>query len=251
MPDDIRPRSKGVQSVQTAMAILMVFAEVRGPLTLTEIGQRTGIAPAKVHRYLASLVDAGMIDHRKSGSYDLGRMAAALGTAAIARVDVANRAADCLPELVDRAGCTAMMSVWGTEGPTVVRWERAMPPLVTALGVGTVLPLLTSATGLTFLAWSPDRLMGDALTPENRDEISALRKRIRVDGIAEAKETFIPGLFALAAPVLDLQGQAAAVVTLVSTDRSILEPKSTARAALKEMFPVVRMAVPGSDPADP
>ena len=250
MPEEVQRRGKGVQSVETAMTILMVFSEVRGPLTLTEIGQRTGIAPAKVHRYLASLVDAGMIDHRKSGSYDLGRAAATLGTAAIARVDVANRAADRLPELVDRAGCTAMMSVWGTEGPTVVRWERSMPPLVTALGVGTVLPLLTSATGLAFLAWSPERLTGEALKDNDRSEVSALRKRIRSEGIAEAKETFIPGLSALAAPVLDLQGQAAAVVTLVATDRSLLEPTSTARAALKEMFPVLCSAVPGSDPID-
>ena len=233
------------------MTILMVFAEVRGPLSLTEISQRAGIAPAKVHRYLASLVDAGMIDHRKSGSYDLGRAAAMLGTAAIARVDVANRAADRLSELVDRAGCTAMMSVWGTQGPTVVRWERSTPPLVTALGVGAVLPLLTSATGLAFLSWSPERLMGHALTPDNRDEIAALRDRIRASGIAEARETFIPGLSALATPVLDLQGQAAAVITLVSTDKTILKAGSTARAVLKEMFPVVRAAIPGADPLMP
>lgn len=246
MPDDIQPRSKGVQSVETAMIILMAFAEVGGPLSLTEISQRTGIAPAKLHRYLVSLGDAGMIDHRKSGSYDLGRAAATLGTAAIARVDVANRAADRLSELVDRAGCTAMMSVWGTEGPTVVRWERSTPPLVTALGVGAVLPLLTSATGLAFLSWSPERLMGDVVTAENRTEIAALRARIRANGLAEARETFIPGLSAVAVPVLDLQGQAAAVITLVSTDKSILREESTARVVLREMFPVVRVALPGA-----
>lgn len=246
MSDDIQTRSKGVQSVETAMTILMVFCAVRGPLTLKEISRRSRIAPAKVHRYLASFVEMGMVDHRESGTYDLGRGAAELGMAAVARVDVVNRAASRLPAVVDRTGRTAMLSVWGTEGPTVVRWERSNPPLVTALGVGSILPILTSATGLTFLSWSPERLMGEALLEANRGKIAALRAKIRADGIAEARETFIPGLWALAAPVLDLQGEAAAVVTVVSADRALLDEDSEARRCLKELFPVDCRTVPGT-----
>lgn len=246
MSEEGLTRSKGVQSVEIGMLILKAFCKARGPMSLSEIAQSVEIAPAKVHRYLASLVESGMVVHRRTGSYDLGRTAAEVGMAAVARYDVVNRAADALPDLVEETGCTAMLSVWGTQGPTVVRWERSSPPLVTALGVGTVLPLTTSATGLAFLSWSPDRLAREFLPAAELDVALRRQSEIRASGLAEAKETFIPGLYALAAPVLDLQGQAEAVVTLVSTDQAIMAAKSDVRQALARTFPVVETAVPGS-----
>lgn len=245
MAEGAAPRSKGVQSVETGMLILRAFCQARGPMSLKEIAESVQIPPAKVHRYLASLVEAGMVHHRKTGTYDLGRGAAEIGMAAVARFDVVNRAADALPDLVETTGCTAMLSVWGTEGPTVVRWERSSPPLVTALGVGTVLPLLTSATGLAFLSWSPERLVDALLSASDRNRAADLRTKVRKDGLAEAQETYIPGLYALAAPVLDLQGQAAATVTLVSTDPMIMAADSTARTHLMKAFPTAQSAVPG------
>jgi DNA-binding IclR family transcriptional regulator len=244
MPDDMRGR--GVQSVETSVAILRALAEAPGPLTLTDLSRRTGLAAAKLHRYLVSFVDTGMIDHRKSGAYDLGRGCAELGMAALARVDPINRAADALPQLVDATGVTAMLSVWGSEGPTVVRWERAARPLVTALGVGAVLPVLTSATGLAFLGWLPERVVLAALADADPVSLRSLRARIRADGCATADQTFIPGLWALAAPVLDLQGQAVAVVTLVSTDRTLLDEGAVARDALLGVCSVRRPCVPGA-----
>lgn len=246
MSDDGQSRSKGVQSVEVGMMILKAFCETNRPMSLSEVAQRVAIPPAKAHRYLVSLIESGMVVHRKTGSYDLGRGAAEVGMAAVARFDVVNRAADMLPDVVETTGCTAMLSVWGTLGPTVVRWERSSPPLVTALGVGTLLPLLTSATGLALLAWSPERLAGERfLTKKEQKRAVTLCAGIRKAGLAEARQSFIPGLYALAAPVLDLQGRAEAVVTLVSTDKALLAEDSIGRRALKESFPTDRLAVPG------
>lgn len=245
MPEDDPYRSKGVQSVEVGMRVLRAFCSASGPMTLKEISHKTSFPPAKVHRYLASLVAAGMVDHRRTGTYDLGPAAAEIGIAALARVDPVNRAADALPALVDRLGHTAMLSVWGSAGPTVVRWERARPPLVTALGVGAVLPLMTSATGLVFLCWGPDRLLPPTLSETERAQVLAQKTDMRAAGLAEAEETFIPGLFALAAPVLDMQGEAVAAVTLISTDNDLVAPHSEARRVLKEVFPSQRPSVGG------
>lgn len=237
MAEDAPPRGRGVQSVEVAVRILSVLAEARGPATLSEIAARVGMPAAKVHRYMASFVESGMVDHRRSGRYDLGPLAAQVGMAAVARVDLVNRAADRLPALVDETGCTGMLSVWGTAGPTVVRWERARVPLVTALGVGSVLPVMGSATGRAFLAWLPERVVLAALEREGASAdpaaVAAKREEVRARGLAVADQDFIPGLRALAAPVLDLQGQAEAVVTLVSTDSSALDLSGPAAAALR------------------
>ncbi len=238
MRDIPAQRSRGVQSVEIGIRLLSALAEGGRAMALSELAGVAKMSPAKVHRYLASFVETGMVEHRRNGFYDLGRCAAEIGVAAIGRVDVVNRAADRLADLVDRTGATAMLSVWGTGGPTVVRWERTNPPLVTALGVGSVMPLLRSATGLVFLAWLPERLVrARALAEGGLDSeaaLASLRETIRTQFVVEAEETFIPGLFALAAPVLDLQHQAAAAVTLIGTDMRLVAPGSPARAALRE-----------------
>ena len=227
MPDEAGGRGRSVQSVETSVRILRALARGGGPMALSDLAAKLDMPAAKVHRYLASFVDAGMVDHRRSGSYDLGPVAAEIGMAAVARVDVVNRAADALPALVEDTGCTAMLSVWGSRGPTVVRWERARVPLVTVLGIGSVLPILRTATGRAFIAYLPERVVEEALLSDAEGgaeaEVAAIRNSVRETGLATADQTFIPGLFALARPVLDLQGHAEAVVTLIATQRSLLD----------------------------
>lgn len=235
---DAQRRSAGVQSVEVGMQVLQVLAAAGQPLTLGAIAERVQMPAAKAHRYLASLVNTGMVEQRHHGLYDLGEAAARVGIAAIARIDVVNRAADSLPALVDTTGCTAMLSVWGTRGPTVVRWERAPSPLVTVMGVGSVMPLYTSATGQVFLAWLP-RGMIEAQAREQPHPVATERESliqsIRQRGLAIADQSFVPGLYALAAPVFDLQGQLEAAVTLVSVERERLAPGSPAWEALQRV----------------
>jgi len=231
-------RGRSVQSVEIAVRILRALAGNAGPMTLSDIAEQMGMPAAKVHRYMASFVDTGMVDHRHSGTYDLGPVAAEIGMAAVARVDVVNRASDALPSLVEDTGCTAMLSVWGSRGPTVVRWERARVPLVTVLGVGSVLPVLRTATGRAFLAHPPVRMSDAAVKAEMEEtgpvDVEALKAAVRAAGLAVADEDYIPGLFAIARPVLDLQGQAEAVVTLISTDRALLQQYGPAWRCLLE-----------------
>lgn len=227
VPDDNAGRGRSVQSVETSVRILRAVAQGGGPMSLSDIAAQVEMAPAKVHRYMASFIQAGMIDHRGSGKYDLGSVAAEIGMAAVARIDVVNRAADSLPALVDETGCTAMLAVWGTRGPTVVRWERAATPLVSILGIGSVLPVTRSATGQAFLAYLPDRVADEVVRreigPGDMTDVQAIRRTVRARGLATADQNYIPGLYALARPVLDLQSNAAAVVTVISTDRSLLD----------------------------
>lgn len=222
-------RRRSVQSAEVALAVLAALGRASGPVALGDLAAAVGLAPAKAHRYLVSLIAAGMAVQRGDGAYDLGPEAARLGLAAVARIDPVNRAADALPGLVAETGCTAMLSVWGPAGPTVVRWEKADPQLITALGVGAVLPPATSATGLVFLAWLPPRLLGGLTAPQ----VDGVRRA----GVARISGSYIPGLHALAAPVFDLTGGLAAVVTLVTTQVAQLEGGETALRRLSGQAP--------------
>ena len=229
-------RRRGVQSAEVALEVLAALGRAPGPVGLNALAGAVGLAPAKAHRYLVSLIATGMAVQRPDGAYDLGPAAARLGMAAVARLDVVNRAADALPGLVAATGCTAMLSVWGSAGATVVRWEKASPQLITALGVGAVLPLTGSATGLVFLGWLPERLLAERLSieaPELRGAaLTARRTALQARRVIRVSGSYIPGLHAAAVPVPDLTGRAEAAVTLVSNAAEMLAEGSTACRAL-------------------
>lgn len=233
----------GIQSLDAALRLLRIMSGYDRPVSLSEIARDCDMPLSKAHRYLASFIHAGIVEQAgRSGKYDLGTGALQLGLAALARHDFVNRTAEELPELCAETGLTGLLSVWGNQGATVVRWERTASPTITSMGLGTTLPLLNSATGRAFLAWAPPGPIRSLLDVELRrvkrnpalapdltataQGVTALRENIRQMGYATIDGRFIPGLVAIAAPVLDWQNEAQAVVTLIGTDANIIQPGS-------------------------
>ena len=238
-------RSRGVQSVDIAFQILRLLAAANGPVSLKRLSDAAGMPASKVHRYLASLTAAGLVTQtHRSGHYDLGRGALDIGLAAMARLDFVNAAADAMEELVEHTGATALLAVWGNRGPTIVRWERSRNFIVTALGLGTIMPLLSSATGRVFLAWLSRELTVETLAQETGREASdaLFRDRQVADTIADVHRhgyasvdgRFIPGLCAVSAPVLNWQNEIEAAITLISTDPALIDPAGGAIARLRD-----------------
>jgi DNA-binding IclR family transcriptional regulator len=240
----------GVQSLDAALRLLSALAARGGPVALSDLARDCGMPVSKAHRYLTSFQAAGLVAQAgRSGKYDLGPQALTLGLSALARHDFVNRAADVLPDLCAETGMTVLLAVWGTKGATVVRWERAAAPLVTSMGLGTALPLLTSATGRVFLAWAPPAVVAAQRAEElaraaqapalavdfeaTEAGLAALADAVRAQGHAAVDGRFIPGLVAAAAPILDWQDQAQAAVTLVGTDRAATAPDAAEVAALR------------------
>lgn len=247
--DNGEGQTGGIQSLDAALRLLGAMAERRGPVSLSELARQCAMPPSKVHRYLASFQHAGLVAQAsRSGKYDLGPGALSLGLSALARHDFVNRTSDALPDLRDETGLTALLSVWGNQGATVIRWERAASPVVTSMGLGTTLPLLNSATGRAFLAWAPpaplqairqaemrharrNPAIAADVAPTERD-VERLIEMTRAKGYASVEGKFIPGLVAIASPILDWQGEAQAVVTLIGTDPAVTQPGSEAVAQL-------------------
>jgi len=241
----------GLKSLDTALCVLAYMAALSGPQSLSEIARGCEMPLSKVHRYLASFVSAGLVRQQgRSGRYDLGPAAMQLGLAALTRHNFVNSAADGLADLSAETGMTVLLSVWANQGATVVRWERGASPTDTSMGLGTTLPLLTSATGRVFLAWGPPRTIapvraaqlkrllrqpGLSLDMEpTQAGITALIARIRTRGFASVEGRFVPGLVAAAAPVLDWQDEVQAAVTLVGIDPAAIAPGSVPVERLRE-----------------
>jgi DNA-binding IclR family transcriptional regulator len=219
----LRPR-RGIQSVGIGLRVLAALSAEPGPATLTEVARRAGLSASQAHRYLASLIGAGMArQDGPNGRYDLGPEAIRVGLAALARIDVFAHSDSAIAAFTHETGRTTLIAVLGPAGPTVVRWHAGRRPVTTSLAVGSVLPLLGSATGHVFLSFLPDEVVAAVLERDGDNaamkaaDVQAIRRRVRADMAASVDELLIPGLRATAVPILDLQGRPALVVTVIAS----------------------------------
>lgn len=249
---------RGIQSLETGLHVLAALAACGGPAPLSAVAQRAGVSPSQAHRYLSSLMAAGMAKQDPGSScYDLDAGAIRLGLAALARLDVFARADTAFTGFARATGRTCLLAVWGNAGATVVRWFPGNPPVITSLAIGSVMPLLRSATGRVFFAFG-DRAAMDAearraLKADRANapvDLHAVRREVRAAGGAHADSTFIPGLRAAAAPVFDLQGRLALVATAIASPAFDPGHDADAIAALHAACREVTEAIGGRWPAD-
>lgn len=219
-------RSK-VQSAGTGMAVLKTLAAMGGAAPLTALAGRLGESPAKIHRYLASLVEAGfVIQDPATSRYVLGPESLAIGLAAMRQSDALTLAAAELARLSESHDLSCFVSVLGNAGPTIVRWSEPVQPVAVNVRVGSVMPVLWSATGRAFGAFARSAVL-DALvagelagaTPAHRrqlpdrEAVDRLFGDIRSLGCAPVRDVMLNGISAVAAPVFNADGAVTVVMT--------------------------------------
>ncbi|MDM0084718.1 IclR family transcriptional regulator [Variovorax sp. J31P179] len=228
-PLDPRPRERRqrVQAAETGMAILKGLADLGGRATLTALSARVSESAAKVHRYLASLSEEGLVSQdAATQQYFLGPEAIRIGVAAMRQADPLRAAEPALVRLRETLEVTCFIAVMGNRGPTIVRFEEPGLPVTVNVRVGSVLSLLWSATGRAFLGYldegavqamakeelansSPERrALLDAKQP-----IEALRREVRDAGCASVRDINLRGISAVSAPLHDHTGRVCAVLT--------------------------------------
>jgi DNA-binding IclR family transcriptional regulator len=242
---DANTGSKGIQSVEIGGQVLEVLIKAAGPLSLKALSAAAGMSPPKVHRYLASFIRAGLVyQDPATGRYDLGNTALRLGLAALNRLDSIALATQGLKRLVATADQTGMLAVWGEHGPTIISWQRGSQPLVTNLALGSVLPVLSSATARVFLAFMPRAMMRRIIEREieasstkqgafyDLEKLEWLIVETRKERLARVEGGVIPGLRAASAPIFDFQSETVAAITLLG---SMAAPTAPFEAAVEEM----------------
>jgi DNA-binding IclR family transcriptional regulator len=210
-------KARGIQSLETGLGLLSAIADSGGPVALSVLSRRVGMPPGQVHRYLASLIAAGVVkQHLTNGLYDLDAGAMRLGFAALARLDIFREAEAVFAALTRTTRHTSLLSIWGEHGPTIIRWYPGDPPVITPLHIGSTLPLLQSAIGRVFFTFGHRPTMDRAAKREQtrtriRLPTAQLRRDVAAARGAAIDSTMIPGLYAAAAPIFDLQGSLAMV----------------------------------------
>jgi DNA-binding IclR family transcriptional regulator len=219
-PEEAAERS-GVQSVGIAATILKALAAAGGVLALKHLAAATGMPRAKVHRYLSSLRNAGLITQDpETGHYAIGSAAVTIGLVGLGRLSPIRQLNDALPRLRDRVNETVTAAIWGDTGPTIIAMEESGHVVTMNVRIGSVLPLTTTAIGQVFLAYLPDSLTRHLVVAEQAsaatgDDLALQLAHIRERRLSRARGVLIPGVDAVAAPVFDVRGKLVAVMCVV------------------------------------
>lgn len=218
----------GVQSLEIGMGILRAMVNGQRSMMLKDIAAAAEMPASKAHRYLVSLIRAGLVEQDPMTSrYDLGPFALNIGLVAIDRLDRIRLGLAAIAELRDHINETTALAVWGDGGPVIVRWERPRRPITVNVVTGTALDPLTSASGRAFAAWLPkdscnrliDRyLKAGKLAPDmqTRADVEAVLARVRAEGYASVSGYhLIAGVEAVAAPVFNFKNEISMAILVV------------------------------------
>lgn len=206
---------KGVQSVEHAFTILQKFQESNRSLAVKEIAEACGMPASKVHHYLVSLVRCDVVQRSVDGHYELGTYALQLGLSALRRLDPNELAQQRARKLRDETGEATFISVWGSHGPTIIRYFEGSQPITVEAKTGNVLPLATSATGRVFVTWGSKTLIEPVLRQHDvaQSLIKKIRRETNQSTLGRVDGDLLPNISALAAPVFDKDSKLVLVIT--------------------------------------
>ncbi|GAA0313104.1 IclR family transcriptional regulator [Kineococcus aurantiacus] len=217
------PRTSPVQSVDRAVTILEVLAEL-GESGVTEISQRLDVHKSTAFRLVTALESRGLVEQvGDRGKYRLGMAVVRLAGAVTEQLDVARRARPACEALAAATGETVNLAVADGDAAINVDQVRGTSSVVTRNWVGERTPLHATSSGKVLMAFCPPvraaglterlRRFTDATVVRGRDLEEALGK-IAVDGYAVTQEELEVGLNAVAAPVRGADGTVLAALSV-------------------------------------
>lgn len=234
-----QPSTARVASAQRSLAILDVLADETS-LGTNEIARRLETSPSTTSRQLATLVEAGLVEHLPAtGRYRLGIRLVALATSVLARLDVRATAHPHLEALAAELGETATLSVPAEPDAITVDVVRSPRYIADGSRLGRPSIAHASAAGKVMLAFDgvqPAREL-QAYTPRtitDPRELEAEIERVRERGWADAFEEREVGLNAIAAPVWSSDGSLAGIIALQGPIPRF------GRAAARAALPILR-----------
>ncbi len=246
-------RELGIKSIVVGADLLHSVAMASGPLSLTHLANQARMPTAKARRYLVSYIQAGLITQDAvSRLYDLGPAALQLGLAAVARFDVIKRADPVLQTLAQAVDETVGLMVWSPRGPTLTRLIVSNHPIALTMRVGSVIPVLPTASGRVLAAYLTPAMSTRLIEREkvernglDRIDETAVFLAVRKQGYSRIDGTLLNGITAFAVPVFGPLGEPVAALNVLGrTDSFTLSHEKKVLKALKEAAREISVAKP-------
>lgn len=230
-----------VGAVLKACMLLGYFSADRPAWTLNELTTASGMNKTTVFRLMATLIQAGWVDRTDDGAYRVAMPLFEIGSAALSKLDIRSAAKPFMSELADAFGNTAYLMVPADQGAVCIDLLEGRNSLVVAgITIGSVMPYHAAAGPAVMLAHSKalrDRWVKaglPAITEQTITDVDRLTEHldeIATAGYSLSVADYLPGVAAVAAPILGRNGS---VVASISVGGRAEEFEGTALAAMIE-----------------
>lgn len=224
-PATSRSREQTGPVIHRAVRILSAFTADHPTLSLSDLARRSGLPLTTVHRLVATLAEAGLVERDGQGRYHVGLRLWEIASLVPYSRGLRDAALPFIEDLSQVTHENVQLGVReGTELLIIERinGRRAVPALSR---VGARFPMHPSAMGQVLLAFAPPEVQEDVLasplerfTPYTVTAPGALRSllaEIRARGYAATDRELTDDAVAVAAPIRDLDGNVGAALGLV------------------------------------
>jgi IclR family acetate operon transcriptional repressor len=220
-----KPEQTTVQALDRALVILRALAEGEG-MSLTELAEASGQAPATVYRVLSTFQAHGMVEVQPATQlWFVGQAAFRIGSAFLGRTSFVEQARVVMRELMADTGETANLAI--ADGGQVVFLSQVEThePIRAFFRPGTRGPIHASGIGKALLAYLAEpavaRIVREqglpAFTPRTITDparLAAAMAEIRERGWAVDDEERTEGMRCIAAPIFNEFREAVAGVSI-------------------------------------
>jgi len=226
------------------LAVLRAFSRETPTMTLSQLAERTGLAPATARRCLRTFEALGYVT-RNGRSFLLRPKVLEIGAAYLESIDVDTLTRNHLEEMARETGDSAALSV--LDGAEIVYVARASVRTLVRLEahVGSRFPAFATSMGRVLLAGLGAERLDDYFAharfePLTRHtEVDPVRLRraiaeVRRSGYGLVEDELAYGVIALAVPVHDAAGRVVAALNISSHSK-----KTTRAALLKSRLPLL------------
>jgi DNA-binding IclR family transcriptional regulator len=221
----VRVLTTAVKCLET----LELIADLPDSARLAELARLAGESRATMYQRLFTLVETGWVERLPDDTYRLSLKACRIAAAALTQAGLGERVQPLLDELAEALGDTVSLVMLQQERLIISQRAEGRGVLRADLRVGAELSYKDSASGAIWLAFGPselaERLSVAGVSLPNRKRINAVRAdRVSMGGGGET----LPGISAIAVPVLDRRGVCLASLS-VSSPEARFKPKKFLR----------------------
>jgi len=221
-------KTYNVPAVEQAIRVMLCLADSgSNPKSLTDICLEVGIHRSKAFSILSTLNEYGLVKKNPNRrGYVLGPGLLTLTGKMFETFSLSRLVEPGLDELAKKAGATVALGVISDDKTYVVAQYEGAPGIGISAPIGHVNPITYGAHGKAIAAFLPEEELENLLkskelffhgSPEKFDRPRLMREiaQARHDGFALELGDMLPGVNAIAAPVLDQNGRPIGFITIV------------------------------------
>jgi len=219
---------KHVQSIERALNILELMAEIGEPLTVTELAEKLDLKISTAHRLLTTLMHRGYVEQEPDNSrYRLGLKVLEIANAALALFDIRTVVRPFLEELVERCNETANLAVLDETEIVYIDQVESHNYIIVKMSaqIGNRNPVHCTASGKALLAYQSEKKIENILAnieltrhTDNtivdrrllRKELAKIKKAGYAIDFGELEEH----VRCVAAPIFNYEGRAVASLSV-------------------------------------